>query len=134
MTTNQVQLVNEATGFFGRVDLPYKVTRYDPERQTHYVVASKRTFAEAYNHPKGTHVVHTHGTSEEVQRMVTGVASPEASATKRIGIGFLLAGPIGAAVGAATSGGGGTHKLPNAVVTPKSWTERIEIATNDHKV
>jgi hypothetical protein len=120
MSAGSITLRNKATGFFGRVDLPYKVTKYDPDSETYYVLASSRNFAEAYNHRKGTHVVQTHGTNEEVQRMVTGLSSTEVSSTaQRVGIGFLLAGPFGAAVGAAMPARGGWHKLPHPIVTPK---------------
>jgi hypothetical protein len=36
-----IRLENKGTGFFGRVDLPYKVTKYHPESETYYVLGSQ---------------------------------------------------------------------------------------------
>jgi hypothetical protein len=60
-----------------------------------------------------------------LQKIATGhSAPPEASTSnvgKRVGIGFLIAGPIGAAIGAATGEKEGEtlYPLPKPIITPK---------------
>ena len=84
----------------------------------------KWTFGEAYKHPDGTHVVQTHGTDADLQRMVRGEVSTSAegsSTAQRVGVGFLSGGPAGAAIGAATSGSrfGNWYELPTPIITAK---------------
>jgi hypothetical protein len=110
---------------FSRKDLPYKVTNYDPQRRQYDVITSKRSFAEAYSHPYGTHVVQTHGTSAEVEQQARGFSTPVSShgsdVGQRAGIGYLLGGVTGAAIGAASAArkGAKLYALPNPVITPK---------------
>jgi hypothetical protein len=125
-------LLGEKAGRMAGTDLPYKVTQYDPASNTHHVLTSKWSFAEAYSHPSGTHVVQTHGTEQQLQQIVQGqqISVPSAGvgeAARRAGVGFLLGGMAGAAVGAATSGNRYKqfyktkwYKLPKPIVTAKS--------------
>ena len=107
-----------------RKDLPFKVAEYDPEAHNYKIITSKWTFGEAYKHPDGTHVVQTHGTDADLQRMVRGEVSTSAegsSTAQRVGVGFLFGGPAGAAIGAATSGSkfGNWYELPTPIITAK---------------
>jgi hypothetical protein len=103
---------------------PYKLANYDKATDKYHVIGAFDTFAEAYNHPDGTHVIQTHGTSADVERQVRGEAgdkSAGANIGKRAGIGWLVAGPLGAAVGAASSAGGDKpiNQLPTPIITAK---------------
>ena len=64
--------------FLSRKDLPFKVAKHDPEAHNYKIITSKWTFAEAYNYPGGTHVIQTHGTDADLQRMVRGEVSTSA--------------------------------------------------------
>jgi hypothetical protein len=115
--------------------LPFKVTRYDPQTNVYHTLATRKTFGEAYEHmmtrfrpDEATHVVQTHGTNEEIQQLVTGRTTPSSppsggsSVARRAGIGYLLAGPMGAAVGAATQGAqkeAPLYKLPHLFITAR---------------
>jgi hypothetical protein len=110
--------------FFSRKDLPFKVVRHDPEAQNYKIISSKWNFAEAYNYADGTHVIQTHGTDVDLERMVRGEVSSSTeglSAAKRAGVGFLLGGPVGAALGAAASGSkhGKWYELPAPIITDR---------------
>jgi hypothetical protein len=119
---------NHNSDALSRKDLPFKVADYDHETDTYHIINSKASFPEAYNHPTGTHVIQTLGTAAEFEQQVRGAASAQATegsdVSKRAGIGFLLGGVTGAAIGAATSGKGDWRNkpwftLPNPVITPK---------------
>lgn len=58
-----------------RFDFPYKVANFDPETNQYKVITTRSSFAEAYNHPSGTHVIQTHGTSAEVEQQARGASS-----------------------------------------------------------
>jgi hypothetical protein len=116
-------------------DLPYKVTQYNPDTRDHRILTSKWTLGEAYNYPRGTHVVQTHGTDAEVHQMLHGNpvgGEGDASTAKMVGAGYLLGGFPGAAIGGMASGTkyGKWYKLPSPIITPKppppekrSWFE-----------
>ena len=91
--------------------LPYKVATYNPDTDSYKIITSFPTFREANSYPTGTHVIQTHEPS---------AAAATSNAAQRAGVGFLLAGPLGAAVGAATSESkGGWVELNEPVVTEK---------------
>jgi hypothetical protein len=110
---------------FSNMKFPYKVANYDPKTNTFSEFHSFRTFAEAYNYPSGTHVVQTHGTSAQVEQMVRGSSSgsPSSEGTnmaRRAMAGALIAGPLGAEIGALTTRRGDeTYRLPSRIVTAK---------------
>jgi hypothetical protein len=66
----------------------------------------------------------THESAADLERQARGFSEPGGpDVARRVGGGFLLAGPLGAAVGALTGGGGRFSKwyeLPTATITPKS--------------
>jgi hypothetical protein len=115
--------VGSALPNFSRKDLPFKVAERIPGAHAFNVITSSWTFADAYNHRLGTHVIQTHGSSADVEQQARGIAgSPSGNATAaRVGAGFLLGGAAGAAVGAATSGSKHSrwYELPTPIVTPK---------------
>jgi hypothetical protein len=108
---------------------PFKIAKYDPKTNSYKYIYVAKTFADAYAHPEGSHVVQTHGTAEEVENVARGIATPAAlsrpDAGAKIGaagVGYLLAGAPGAAVGAAIGGKAAKrmYELPVPIVTPKS--------------
>ena len=126
-------------------DLPYKITKYDPDTGIHHVIGSAWSFANAYQHSDdGTHVVQTHGSEAEFERQIRGVASHPptnpsggskgTSMATGAAVGLLVAGPVGAAVGALVGSGGGPQakwvELPRPIITEKRLTKDSNM-TND---
>jgi len=121
--------------FFSQKGWPYKVVNYNPENKNYDILTSKRTFAEAYNSSLGTHVIQTHGTAAEVEQQVRGTSRPSpsegAALGRRAATGFILGGPMGAALGAATSsrlGGEKMYQLPTPIITSKVREPVITVA------
>jgi hypothetical protein len=114
----------------------FKTAWHDPANNRYHVTGAFRSFAEAYNHPSGTHVIQTHGTSAEVEqhaREIEGLSSPSSASgsggqgpamAKGAAAGMLVAGPVGALVGAAIAGGGKRderwHEMRPPKITPKT--------------
>jgi len=107
-------------------NLPFKVVQFDPKSGNYTTLASYNNLEAAKGHPGGNYIIQTHEwvpelTSHEPTR------SSRTSMGKRAAGGFLLAGPIGAAVGALTTPepSGGiemkykAQKLPESVIHPK---------------
>jgi hypothetical protein len=122
-------------------DKAFKVANKDPETGKYDIVSSHHSFIQAYGDPSGSHIIQTHGTAAELQRMVTEVpVAEQAGRSAGVGmakrglvggiIGTVIAGPIGgligASTGAATTPGtqGGwnerPYELPHPIITPKS--------------
>ena len=105
-----------------RKDFPFKVTQYDPDTKQHVIITSKKTFAEAYAYPGGTHVVQTHGNAQQLgsdgcwDELVGRVKSGINMARRAVG-GYLIAGPMGAAIGAMIGKHDKVYRLPHFVVT-----------------
>ena len=121
---------------FNSDDYPYKSVERNKKGEWK-PVGWHNTFAEAYTHPQGTHVMQTHGTTAELEQQLRGTSSPASSATgpstgvqmaSGAAAGWLLAGPLGAAIGAMVGADRKPreqqfYKLPNPIITPKPLRE-----------
>lgn len=132
-------IAKPSRGRFSMTNTKYKVAKFNPKTNNYHVIDVTGSFPDAYYHPEGTHVIQINGTADEAEQQhkeLFGTAvnlTPEikrGSVVARAGIGFLLGGPIGAAIGAATAspGSGGDrnipqHALPVPIITPKPGYE-----------
>jgi len=103
--------------------LPFKVVKdLNHQDRTYKILTSKKTFAEAYAHPEGTHVVQTHGTlgeAERAARTAEGVQEPTGPKLAGTQTEQIVAEAEMTALGALTGSAQRRYELPTPIITPK---------------